>query len=137
MITREDIENVVAEGGTSMPFLERFALKLLEERDEALAKLETANKYPPALSLLDKAEKERDAAIEAKKAAELRAEVVIEEAAKICEDNDEVTNLRASSRRIEKKTSNNVNGLAYAAAIRELKQRVMKESAEYEGKERP
>lgn len=36
-------------------------------RDEALAKLETANKYPPALSLLDKAEKERDSALEGMK----------------------------------------------------------------------
>jgi len=41
-----------------------------------------------------------------------------EECAKLCEENDEVTVLSTNRRYLEKKTSNNVNGNAYAAGIR-------------------
>jgi hypothetical protein len=44
----------------------------------------------------------------------------IEAAAKLVESSDEVTMLRGGKRYIEKKTSNNVNGCAYAEAIRAL-----------------
>lgn len=45
----------------------------------------------------------------------------IEAAAKVCEQNDEVTQLWNGKRRVEKKTSNNVNGMAYAESIRSFK----------------
>ncbi len=48
----------------------------------------------------------------------------VEKSAEICEKNDEVTRLRDGSRSIQEKTSSNVNGLAYAAGIRELKVKI-------------
>jgi len=41
-----------------------------------------------------------------------------ERAARVCEDNDEVTNTKTNERFIQPKVCGNVNGLAYAAAIR-------------------
>lgn len=45
----------------------------------------------------------------------------LEEAARLCESNDEVVDQDTGKRRVQAKTSNNVNGNAYAEAIRALK----------------
>lgn len=56
----------------------------------------------------------------AKSIAERVEREAIERCAKICEDNDEVTVLSTGKMVLEKKTSDNRNGLAYANGIRAL-----------------
>lgn len=55
----------------------------------------------------------------------------LEEAAKLCETHDEVSNLATGKRSTQPKTSTNINGNGYAAAIRALKR---DEYVEREGK---
>lgn len=56
----------------------------------------------------------------------------LEEAAKLCETHDEVSNLATGKRSTQPKTSTNINGNGYAAAIRALKRDEYVDSANKE-----